>query len=93
MQFAVCNMGGGGQAAGEDPHDAASRILLNIDRGLRSPVPSTQLEALAQVAPLLDQYPIPVIVNTALLKLGDVFHGGCGLSVLLAPADTLVGPT
>ncbi|KJE97273.1 hypothetical protein CAOG_07709 [Capsaspora owczarzaki ATCC 30864] len=54
--------------------DEANRQLLELDKGLRATDLGEQCEAIVGVARVLEKYPLPVIVNSALLKLADEFR-------------------
>jgi len=57
-----------------DSVEASSKILFELDKGLRSSNLEDQLEALAFFPKLLTKFPLPVIINTSLLKLADFFR-------------------
>lgn len=65
---------GGGAAGGPVQIDRPTKILMELDRGLRSPRTSDQCEAIFFFARLISTYPWPIIVNTAALKLADLFR-------------------
>jgi hypothetical protein len=68
---------GGGAAGGPVQIDRPTKILMELDRGLRSPRTSDQCEAIFFFARLISTYPWPIIVNTAALKLADLFRNRC----------------
>lgn len=60
-----------------------SRILVELDKGLRSGNVGEQCESILFFAKLLSRYPFPSIVTTAFLKLADLYHGTRFLSKYL----------
>ena len=54
----------------------AVALLNELDRGLRSTVLGEQCEAVVWVGQLVQQHPEPSVVNTAFLKLADLFRNG-----------------
>ena len=44
--------------------------------GLRSPRPGEQCEAIVRFPTLMDRFPFPILINTAFLKLADIFRTG-----------------
>jgi len=44
--------------------------------GLRSSKTGEQCEAIVRFPGLFEKYPFPILINTALLKLADVFRVG-----------------
>jgi len=68
----------------------AVALLLELDRGLRSSILGEQCEAVVWIGQLMQRHPEPSVVNTAFLKLADLFRHGhnfirvCILRVFLA---------
>ncbi|KAB7500558.1 Integrator complex subunit 7 [Armadillidium nasatum] len=54
----------------EDPNSA----LLELDRGLKSTQIGDQCEAISRFPALFEKYPFPILINSALLKLAEVFR-------------------
>ncbi|KAJ2161598.1 hypothetical protein GGF46_001368 [Coemansia sp. RSA 552] len=54
--------------------DSAFKRLLGLDTKFRSPALAVQVEAIGEFPKLLDQFPFPSLVNSAFLKLGDLFR-------------------
>ena len=56
----------------------ASNIFVNLFSyaGLRSSNVGEQCEAIMKFPNLISQFPFPVLINTAFLKLADVFWSG-----------------
>jgi integrator complex subunit 7 len=52
---------------------AANLALLEVDRGLLSGNIGDQCEAIMQFPCLIDQFPLPVLISAAFLKLTDKF--------------------
>jgi integrator complex subunit 7 len=59
----------------EDKEKDPSKILAELDKGLRSVQVGEQCESILFFGKLLNRYPFPSIVNSSLLKLADLFHG------------------
>ena len=53
-----------------------SKLLVELDKGLRSPNVGDQCESIIFFAKLIARYPFPIIVNTTLLKLSELFRNG-----------------
>ena len=49
---------------------------LFLSPGLRSNKPGEQCEAIVRFPSLFEKYPFPILINSAFLKLGDVFRNG-----------------
>nr|XP_061806641.1 integrator complex subunit 7-like isoform X4 [Nerophis lumbriciformis] len=60
---------------GEQELDANS-ALLELDKGLRSGKPGEQCEAVVLFPKLFLKYPFPILINSAFLKLADIFRLG-----------------
>ncbi|XP_072169985.1 integrator complex subunit 7-like [Diadema setosum] len=60
---------------GEQEHDANS-ALLELDKGLHSSKAGEQCEAIVRFPRLFEKYPFPILINSAFLKLADVFRDG-----------------
>ncbi|XP_030855532.1 integrator complex subunit 7 [Strongylocentrotus purpuratus] len=60
---------------GEQEHDANS-ALLELDKGLHSSKVGEQCEAIVRFPRLFEKYPFPILINSAFLKLADVFRDG-----------------
>uniref|UniRef100_A0A6A7FUC8 Integrator complex subunit 7 n=2 Tax=Hirondellea gigas TaxID=1518452 RepID=A0A6A7FUC8_9CRUS len=58
----------------QDPNSA----LLELDRGLKSSNVGEQCEAISRFPSLFEKYPFPILINSALLKLGEVFRQETG---------------
>jgi hypothetical protein len=52
----------------------AMTVIVSLDKGLRSGIVSQQCESIVRFSELIKKYPLPVIANTALLKLAEVFQ-------------------
>ncbi|XP_048259682.1 integrator complex subunit 7-like [Haliotis rufescens] len=59
----------------EQEQDANS-ALTELDKGLRSNRIGLQCEAVVKYPRLFEKYPFPILINSALLKLADVFREG-----------------
>lgn len=64
------------QKQGQDQLHDANFALMELEKGLRSSKPGEQCEAIVHVPALVAKYPFPILVNSAFLKLADVFRGG-----------------
>ncbi|XP_063774317.1 integrator complex subunit 7 isoform X2 [Pseudophryne corroboree] len=60
---------------GEQELDANS-ALMELDKGLRSGKLGEQCEAVVRFPRLFKKYPFPILINSAFLKLADVFRVG-----------------
>ncbi|XP_022103792.1 integrator complex subunit 7-like isoform X2 [Acanthaster planci] len=60
---------------GEQEQDA-NTALLELDKGLRSLKVGEQCEAIVRFPQLFEKYPFPILINSAFLKLADVFRDG-----------------
>ncbi|XP_028676160.1 integrator complex subunit 7 [Erpetoichthys calabaricus] len=60
---------------GEQELDANS-ALMELDKGLRSGKLGEQCEAVVRFPRLFQKYPFPILINSAFLKLADVFRLG-----------------
>ncbi|KAK7492311.1 hypothetical protein BaRGS_00016408 [Batillaria attramentaria] len=59
----------------EQEQDANS-ALTELDKGLRSGRIGVQCEAVVKFPRLFEKYPFPILINSALLKIADVYRGG-----------------
>lgn len=62
-------------AYGEQELDANS-ALMELDKGLRSCKLGDQCEAVVLFPKLFQKYPFPILINSAFLKLADIFRLG-----------------
>jgi integrator complex subunit 7 len=67
------------ESISSDIKQEANAALLEVDKGLKSSQPGDQCEAIVRFPTLMDQYPFPVLINVAFLKLADVFRTGSNL--------------
>jgi integrator complex subunit 7 len=51
-----------------------SRIFQELDKGLRSPKIGERCEAIIFFGRLMSQLPFPLVINTTMLKLSDLFR-------------------
>ncbi len=63
----------GYQKKNEPISSEAMEWLNKLDRGLRSNQISEQVENIVRFKDLIHQFPIPIIVNTSLLKLSELY--------------------
>ncbi|RUS69914.1 hypothetical protein EGW08_022321, partial [Elysia chlorotica] len=59
----------------EQEQDAKS-ALTELDKALRSGQIGVQCEAIVKFPRLFEKYPFPILINSAMLKVADVFRGG-----------------
>ncbi|CAG5118380.1 unnamed protein product [Candidula unifasciata] len=59
----------------EQEQDANS-ALAELDKAIRSGQIGVQCEAVVKTPRLFEKYPFPILINSAMLKLADVFHAG-----------------
>ncbi|CAG0903958.1 unnamed protein product [Darwinula stevensoni] len=60
---------------GEQEQDA-NAALSELDKGLRSTKVGEQCQAIVRFPRLFEKYPFPILINSAFLKLADVFRLG-----------------
>eukprot|EP00794_Sanderia_malayensis_P020330 gene20330-22330_t len=60
----------------EDQSQDANTALWELEKGLRTGKVEEQCEAIVRFPALFSKYPYPILVNSAFLKLADVFRGG-----------------
>ncbi|KAJ8309500.1 hypothetical protein KUTeg_014374 [Tegillarca granosa] len=54
----------------------ANWALTELDKGLRSLKLGVQCESVVRFPRLFEKYPFPILINSAFLRLADVFRGG-----------------
>ncbi|XP_069697826.1 integrator complex subunit 7 [Periplaneta americana] len=59
-----------------EPEQDANSALTELDKGLRSGRVGEQCEAIVRFPRLFEKYPFPILINSSLLKLADVFRVG-----------------
>ncbi|XP_064622387.1 integrator complex subunit 7-like [Lineus longissimus] len=59
-----------------EPEKDANALLMDLDKGLRSVKVGEQCESIIRFPRLFEKYPFPILINSAFLKLGDVFRFG-----------------
>ncbi|XP_058793913.1 integrator complex subunit 7 [Phymastichus coffea] len=59
-----------------EPEQDANSALIELDKGLRSTKIGEQCEAIVRYPKLFEKYPFPILINSSLLKLADVFRVG-----------------
>lgn len=59
-----------------EPEQDANSALTELDKGLRSSKIGEQCEAIVRFPRLFEKYPFPILINSSLLKLADVFRVG-----------------
>ncbi|XP_011314620.1 integrator complex subunit 7 [Fopius arisanus] len=59
-----------------EPEQDANSALIELDKGLRSKNTGERCEAIVRFPRLFEKYPFPILINSALLKLADVFRLG-----------------
>ncbi|XP_001602468.2 integrator complex subunit 7 [Nasonia vitripennis] len=59
-----------------EPEQDANSALIELDKGLRSTKIGEQCEAIVRFPRLFEKYPFPILINSSLLKLADVFRVG-----------------
>ncbi|XP_046849594.1 integrator complex subunit 7-like [Xenia sp. Carnegie-2017] len=64
--------GGEEMTSGQDAQSA----LLELDKGLRASKVGEQCEAIVKFPSLFERFPFPILINSAFLKLSDVFRCG-----------------
>ncbi|XP_078049199.1 integrator complex subunit 7 [Augochlora pura] len=59
-----------------EPEQDANTALIELDKGLRSSKIGEQCEAIVRFPRLFEKYPFPILINSSLLKLAEVFRTG-----------------
>ncbi|RLU23406.1 hypothetical protein DMN91_003610 [Ooceraea biroi] len=59
-----------------EPEQDANTALIELDKGLRSARTGEQCEAIVRFPRLFEKYPFPILINSSLLKLAEVFRTG-----------------
>ena len=59
-----------------ESEQGASAALTELEKGLRSAKVGEQAEAIVRFPNLFSQYPFPILINTGMLKLADLFKQG-----------------
>ncbi|XP_077996491.1 integrator complex subunit 7-like [Glandiceps talaboti] len=59
-----------------EPEQDANTALMELDKGLRSTKVGEQCEAIVRFPRLFEKYPFPILINSAFLKLSEVFRLG-----------------
>ncbi|XP_050480045.1 integrator complex subunit 7 isoform X3 [Bombus vancouverensis nearcticus] len=59
-----------------EPEQDANTALIELDKGLRSTKIGEQCEAIVRFPRLFEKYPFPILINSSLLKLAEVFRTG-----------------
>ncbi|XP_070576855.1 integrator complex subunit 7-like [Ptychodera flava] len=59
-----------------EPEQDANTALMELDKGLRSAKVGEQCEAIVRFPRLFEKYPFPILINSAFLKLSEVFRLG-----------------
>ncbi|XP_071642440.1 integrator complex subunit 7 [Temnothorax longispinosus] len=59
-----------------EPEQDANTALIELDKGLRSTKTGEQCEAIVRFPRLFEKYPFPILINSSLLKLAEVFRTG-----------------
>lgn len=54
----------------------ANSLLVELDKGLKSPDIGDQSEAVARFTSLFQRFPLPILINSACLKLAEAFRCG-----------------
>ncbi|XP_015789504.1 integrator complex subunit 7-like [Tetranychus urticae] len=67
----------------DHPNLDANSLLSELDKGLRSGKMGEECEAIVGFPWLFIRYPFPILINSASLKLADVFRNGSNFSRLL----------
>ncbi|KAL3197580.1 hypothetical protein MRX96_044848 [Rhipicephalus microplus] len=71
---------GFGDATFTETDQDANSALTELDKGLRSGRLGEQCETIVRFPRLFEKYPFPILINSACLKLAEVFRGGQQLS-------------
>ncbi|EDO44086.1 predicted protein, partial [Nematostella vectensis] len=63
-------------SSGQENWQDANAALLELDKCLRSSKVGEQCEAIVRVPNLFEKHPLPILINSAFLKLADIFRMG-----------------
>ncbi|XP_014223957.1 integrator complex subunit 7 [Trichogramma pretiosum] len=72
----MIRMAGSNELFYGEPEQDANSALMELDKGLRSTKIGEQCEAIVRFPRLFEKYPFPILINSSLLKLADVFRVG-----------------
>ncbi|KAJ6216389.1 hypothetical protein RDWZM_007546 [Blomia tropicalis] len=61
----------------------ANLVLTDLDKNLRSPIIGEQCEAIVRFPTVIQRYPFPIFINSAALKLSEVFRNGSNFQRIL----------
>jgi len=67
----------------------ANSLLVELDRGLQSQNIGEQSEAVARFTSLFQRYPLPILINSACLKLSEAFR--CGSNFIRVQICEVIG--
>ncbi|XP_015928651.1 integrator complex subunit 7 [Parasteatoda tepidariorum] len=65
-----------GETSSGEPDQDANSALTELDKGLRSAKVGEQCEAIIRFPRLFEKYPFPILINSACLKLAELFRTG-----------------
>ncbi|GFY39151.1 integrator complex subunit 7 [Trichonephila inaurata madagascariensis] len=65
-----------GETSAGEPDQDANSALTELDKGLRSAKVGEQCEAIVRFPRLFEKYPFPILINSACLKLAELFRTG-----------------
>ncbi|KFM66129.1 Integrator complex subunit 7, partial [Stegodyphus mimosarum] len=65
-----------GETSSCEPDQDANSALTELDKGLRSAKVGEQCEAIVRFPRLFEKYPFPILINSACLKLAELFRTG-----------------
>nr|XP_039249047.1 integrator complex subunit 7-like [Styela clava] len=60
----------------DEQNQDANSALMELDKGLRAQKVGQQCEAIVRFPGLFERFPFPILINSAFLKLADVFRVG-----------------
>lgn len=64
------------ESVSSDQEQDANLAFSELDKGLRSPKIGIQCESIVRFPSLFERYPFPILINTAFLRLADIFRNG-----------------
>ena len=59
-----------------ESEQGANAALTELEKGLRSTKLGEQAEAIARFPRLFEKYPFPILINSGMLKLAELFRQG-----------------
>ena len=71
---------GEGLASSSESEQGANAALTELEKGLRSARVGDQAEAIVRFPHLFSQYPFPILINSGMMKLAELFKQSLQIS-------------